>query len=103
MRFLIRSQFIGTQAMIIGFYLAVIALVGLGTLGVWTLAVLFSLPRAYQVLKIFGKPRPSSPPEGYPVWPLWYVAAAFSLTRHTGALFAMGLLVNALVPVSLSL
>ena len=93
---------LATQAMIVGFYGVVALEVALGVLGVWTLAVLLSLPRAMRVLKLFGQPRPDQPPKGYPVWPLWYVAAAFSLTRRTGALFALGLLVNAFVPISFS-
>ncbi len=92
-----------TQAMIVAFYLAILVQVGLGILGVWTLAVLLSLPRAARVLRIFGRPRPARPPENFPVWPLWYVAAAFSLTRQTGALFALGLLVNAFVPIAIEL
>jgi 1,4-dihydroxy-2-naphthoate octaprenyltransferase len=96
------SARLATQLMIVGFYGVVLWQVGTGVLGVWTLAVLLSLPRAWQILQIFGNPRPSEPPPNYPVWPLWYVAAAFSLTRLTGALFAAGLLVNAFIPWYLS-
>jgi len=92
-----------TQAMIAGFYAIVALEVALGGLPIWTLAVLLSLPRARQIFAIFGRPRPEAPPPNYPVWPLWFVAAAFSLTRQTGALFAAGLLVNAFVPLWLHL
>jgi len=90
-----------TQIMILGFYAVVVAQVAMGVLGVWTLAVLLSLPRAFQILKLFNSPRPSAPPDRWPVWPLWFVALAFGLTRQTGALFAAGLLVNAFFPISL--
>ncbi len=92
-----------TQAMIAGFYAIVALEVALGVLPIWTLAVLLSLPRARRIFMIYSLPRPEEPPPNYPVWPLWFVAAAFSLTRQTGALFAAGLLVNAFIPLWLHL
>jgi 1,4-dihydroxy-2-naphthoate octaprenyltransferase len=89
------------QGLMLGFYALVAALVGLGTLGVWTLAVFASIPRLTQILGIFNKPRPTEPPENYPVWPLWYVSAAFVLTRQAGALFTVGLAINAFFPLHL--
>jgi 1,4-dihydroxy-2-naphthoate octaprenyltransferase len=89
------------QGLMLGFYALVAALVGLGTLGVWALAVFASIPRLAQILGIFSKPRPTEPPENYPVWPLWYVSAAFILTRQAGALFAVGLAINAIFPLHL--
>jgi 1,4-dihydroxy-2-naphthoate polyprenyltransferase len=46
------------------------------------------------VLEVYSKPKPSSPPPGYPVWPLWYVSAAFVHTRRAGGLFVLGLFLN---------
>ncbi len=89
------------QGLTLAFYAAVVLQVVMGVLGVWTLAVLASLPRAIQVLGIYSRPRPEKPPENYPVWPLWYVSAAFVLTRQAGALFALGLVANAIWPVFL--
>jgi len=89
------------QALMLGFYAIVVLHVLTGVLGVWTLAVLASLPRAVRVLGLFGKPRPEQPPENYPVWPLWYVSLAFLLTRQAGALFVLGLVANAVWPVYL--
>ena len=86
------------QGLIVAFYLAVVLEVGAGVLGVWTLAVLASVPRAVRILRLFSRPQPESPPAGYPVWPLWYVAAAFMLTRQAGALLVAGLAANALWP-----
>lgn len=85
-----------TQIMIVGFYVLVVAEALAGVLPLWTLAVLLSLPRAVQILRLFGQPRPERPPENFPVWPLWYVALAFALTRQTGALFAAGLVAHVL-------
>lgn len=87
-----------TRAMIYGFYVLVAALIATGVLGVWTAIVALSLPRARQVLGVFAKPPPSRPPRNYPVWPLWYVSAAFVLTRLAGGWLAVGLLANAFLP-----
>ncbi|MBW2414658.1 MAG: prenyltransferase [Deltaproteobacteria bacterium] len=87
-----------TQAMIWGFYVVMVGLVAMGVLGVWTLAVLLSIPTARKVTATFAAPPPSEAPKNFPVWPLWYVAWAFGLTRRAGALFAGGLIVNAFFP-----
>jgi 1,4-dihydroxy-2-naphthoate octaprenyltransferase len=50
------------------------------------------------VLKVYNQPKPESAPPDYPIWPLWYVAWAFTLTRRSGALFVLGLLVSAIFP-----
>ena len=89
------------QGLMLAFYAAVVLQVVTGVLGVWTLAVLASLPRGVQVLGIYSRAPPEKPPENYPVWPLWYVSAAFVLTRQAGALFALGLIANAIWPVYL--
>ena len=43
---------------------------------------------------------PSGAPEGYTVWPLWYVSWAFYHNKRAGLLFVVGLLLNLLVPLS---
>ncbi len=87
------------QGLMLAFYVIVVLQVLTGVLGIWTLAVLGSLPRARMVLGIYSLPPPETPPKDYPVWPLWYVSAAFVLTRQAGALFTLGLVANALWPV----
>jgi 1,4-dihydroxy-2-naphthoate octaprenyltransferase len=90
-----------TQWMIWSFYALVVALVAAGVLGIWTLAVFASIPMARRIVRTFQRPPPTEAPENFPVWPLWYVAWAFALTRQTGALLALGLLVNAIFPIYL--
>jgi 1,4-dihydroxy-2-naphthoate octaprenyltransferase len=85
------------QGLILGFYGIVGLEVAMGILPIWTLLVFGSAARLYQVLGIFNRPRPDEPPENYPVWPLWYVSAAFVLTRQAGALFAGGLVLDAIL------
>ena len=83
------------------FYGVVGAQIFTGALGLWAALVFLSIPRLVQVLRLFGRPPPEHPPKNYPVWPLWYVSAAFVLTRQAGAFFAAGLLLQALYPLSL--
>ncbi|MEE2704117.1 MAG: prenyltransferase [Myxococcota bacterium] len=89
------------QALMVGFFVFTAALVLAGVLSVWSLLVLGAVPRLLRVLKLYGEPPPEEPPKNYPVWPLWYVSAAFVVTRQAGALFALGLLLHVLWPLSL--
>jgi 1,4-dihydroxy-2-naphthoate octaprenyltransferase len=93
-----RARFLN-QVLIVSFFALVVCLVLVGTLGAWCLLVLGALPRAWQVLKVYAHDPPLEKPARYPIWPLWYVAWAFLLTRQAGALFVLGLLANALYPV----
>ena len=56
-----------------------------------------------QVLSGVRRPKPAGPPPGYPErgWPLWFVGYAFIHTRRAGGLLTLGLLLNALLPVTL--
>jgi 1,4-dihydroxy-2-naphthoate octaprenyltransferase len=60
--------------------------------------VLLGVPRLLEVLRVYSQPRPAEPPPDYPVWPLWFVSAAFVHTRRAGGLLILGLLLNALLP-----
>ncbi len=86
------------QGLFVGFFALVGVLVLLGVFGVWTLVVAFALPRTAVVLRVFSEPRPEEPPENYPIWPLWYVAWSFVLTRLAGGLLVAGLVANAIHP-----
>ncbi len=89
------------QGLVLAYFASVAVLVLTGTFGVWTLATFGALPRAVQVLRAIGAPPPDAPPPGYPLWPLWYVAWAFLLTRLAGGLLVLGLLANAVYPIFL--
>lgn len=86
------------RVLMTAFYVGVVVLVAIGVLGWWTLLVLLSLPRLLETWRAFGEPRPAQPPEGYPIWPLWYVAWTFRLTRAAGSLLLLGMLLDALLP-----
>jgi 1,4-dihydroxy-2-naphthoate octaprenyltransferase len=85
------------QALMIGFYVIVVALVARGVLGWGVLLVAAALPRLVEVLRAYSQPKPAAPPPGYRIWPLWFVALAFHHNRLAGALFVVGLAVNALL------
>jgi len=93
-----RSLFL-TQELFVFFFVLVLCLVLVGTLGVWTLLCFLALPRVWKVLKVFNQPRPESEPPNFPIWPLWYVAWAFTVTRLAGGLFVLGLILDAIVPI----
>jgi 1,4-dihydroxy-2-naphthoate octaprenyltransferase len=82
------------QALMIAFYPIVTLLVATGSLGWGVLLVAAALPRLVRVLKLYNQPKPASPPEGYRLWPLWYVSIAFYHNKLAGGLFVLGLVVN---------
>jgi 1,4-dihydroxy-2-naphthoate octaprenyltransferase len=84
------------QALMIGFYVTVLALVLSGVVGWGVLLVAGALPRLVEVLRAYSQPKPATPPLGYRIWPLWFVALAFHHNRLAGGLFVLGLAVNAL-------
>ncbi len=86
------------QALMVLYYLVTLGLVLSGTLGVWVLLVVLALPRLREVLKIYNEPKPSEPPENYPVWPLWFVPAAFYHNKLAGGMFVLGLILNLILP-----
>ncbi len=89
------------QVLLVAFFVMTLCLVLVGTLGVWTLLVLLALPRLWRVLGVYSRPPPQSAPPNYPIWPLWYVAWAFTMTRRAGGLLVLGLILNAIWPVYL--
>jgi 1,4-dihydroxy-2-naphthoate octaprenyltransferase len=88
-------------ALMIGYYGSIAALLLTGTLGIWVGLVVLAIPRLVRVIRIYLKPPPAEPPENYPVWPLWYVAAAFYHNKLAGGLFVLGLILNLLIPIAL--
>jgi 1,4-dihydroxy-2-naphthoate octaprenyltransferase len=95
-----RSLFLNQQLMVT-YFVFVLSLVLVGSLGVWTLLTFLALPRMWNVIRVYNKPRPEEAPEDFPIWPLWYVAWAFTLTRRAGGLFVLGLILDAIYPIHL--
>ena len=86
-----------TVALMIAFYPATVVLVVVGALPIPALLALLALPRLRKAWPYLTRPRPQRPPPDFPVWPLWYAAAAFVHTRRAGALLVGGLLLGAVL------
>jgi len=85
-----------TEALMVGFYVAVVACVAVSVLPWPCLAVAGALPLLIRALKALRRPRPQKPPRGFPVWPLWFAAFAFTHTRRAGMLLVAGLAIAAI-------
>jgi len=70
-------------------------LVALETVPILSLVCLLGLARLAKVWGPFGRPKPDAPPDGFPIWPLWFAALAFVHTRRAGGLLVLGLLAGA--------
>ena len=58
----------------------------------WALVlVVGAWPLLLLVVRMYRRPKPEEPPEGYGGWPLWFVAVAFIHNRRFGLLFVTGL------------
>ena len=86
-----------TQGMLAAFYLLVVGLVVTSTLPVLSLVCVLAAPKLVQAWSALGRPKPDSPPDDFPIWPLWFAAAAFVHTRRAGGLLIAGTLVGILV------
>jgi 1,4-dihydroxy-2-naphthoate octaprenyltransferase len=86
-----------TQAMMISFYALVVLLVGTGTFPIAALIVLLALQKLATVWTPFSQPKPVEPPEGFPIWPLWFAALAFVHTRRAGGLLVLGLVLGVIL------
>jgi 1,4-dihydroxy-2-naphthoate octaprenyltransferase len=86
-----------TQAMFVGFFALIAALVIARVLPVASLLVVLSWPVLVRVWKAYDAPKPAESPFPNPVWPLWFAAHSFVLTRRAGALFVIGLVIGAVI------
>ncbi|HXW38657.1 MAG TPA: prenyltransferase [Acidimicrobiales bacterium] len=86
-----------TRAMMVAFYVLVVACVVVRALPWPALAALVALPTLVKVWRPFGQPKPDSPPDRWPIWPLWFAGIAFLHTRRAGALLVVGLVIAAAV------
>lgn len=63
------------------------------------LIVFFAFKDAVNAIKVLSKPRPESPPEGYPAWPTWFSAVCFVHNRNFGGLLILGLILDTVLRV----
>ena len=79
-------------------YAVTAALIAFGQLTPFAAIIAVALPRAWSAMKITTRPRPTSPPEGYIGWPLWYHRACLVHNRLFGWLYIFGLALGAIWP-----
>ncbi|MDV3278120.1 MAG: prenyltransferase [Nitrososphaerales archaeon] len=91
------------KALIVIAYAAVVGLVLIRLLPVWSLLSLLALPKANQLFRNLSEPKPNEPPAGYVMWPIWYLGFVFAHNRRFGTLFVFGLLLGVLFPYYLPL
>ncbi|MGH3977800.1 MAG: prenyltransferase [Pseudonocardiaceae bacterium] len=84
-----------TRGLMAAFYVLVALSVAVGAMPWPALLCLAALPRLVKVWRYYRRPAPDEPPEGFPVWPLWFAALAWVHTRQAGALLVAGLAVAA--------
>jgi 1,4-dihydroxy-2-naphthoate octaprenyltransferase len=85
-----------SMALMVSTYIFAIGLTLIGYFAVTMFLVLLALPKARDFIRAFSKPRPESPPPGYPheYWPVWFVGIAFVHNRAFGSLFLMALVLD---------
>lgn len=85
-------------SMIVAAYLVVLYLVAVRFFSPAVLVVALALPLLRTTVRAFLHPRPAEPPPEYPreAWPIWFVGFAFVHNRRFGALYMLGLLLDAL-------
>jgi 1,4-dihydroxy-2-naphthoate polyprenyltransferase len=80
-------------------FYGLVALVAiLGYTGPYVAVCVLALPRLIKAWKVFGSAKPEQPPEGWTVWPLWYVGWAMFFNRQAGSFLILGLILNLAVP-----
>jgi 1,4-dihydroxy-2-naphthoate octaprenyltransferase len=80
------------------FYILILALVGFGYTGAGVLLTFLAIGRLRTTWKMYSEPKPKKAPEGWTVWPLWFVGWAMHFNRQAGEFFTLGLLLNIAVP-----
>jgi 1,4-dihydroxy-2-naphthoate octaprenyltransferase len=57
--------------------------------------------RAWNVIKLLGKPRPTEPPPGFQLWPRWFSTPLLRHIRLFGGLFMLGLFADGILRLSM--
>ncbi len=93
-----RAARILNQLVLLSFYVSILGLVLFGKVGMGILLSFLALPRLVETLKTYNSPKPSQPPDWFPIWPLWFVAWSLYFNRRAGMLYIVGLLLNLVIP-----
>jgi 1,4-dihydroxy-2-naphthoate octaprenyltransferase len=61
------------------------------------LLILVAIKPAQKAVQRLSKPRPDSPPEGYPIWPRWFSTVCFVHNRVFSNYFVLALIIDTLI------
>src|SRR6476659_11000141 len=86
-----------TQGMFVVFYASILGLVIARVLPIASVLVVLSFPVLRRTFAYYSQPQPAASPMPNPVWPLWFAALSFLVTRRAGGLFVLGLAIGAIV------
>jgi len=86
-----------TQVMFVVFYVSIAVLAAARVLPVASILVVLSFPVLRRTFSYYSEPKPAVSPFPNPVWPLWFAALSFLVTRRAGGLFVLGLIVGAIL------
>jgi 1,4-dihydroxy-2-naphthoate octaprenyltransferase len=73
------------------FFVSVALLVFFRVISPLSLLCFFAFGRYLKFMDVLSSKKPVVKPEGFPVWPLWYVVWAFWFNKLAGGLFILGL------------
>ena len=85
------------KAVFILFYVWIIGQVVFGITHWIVLIVLISLKDMRLVWETYSNPYPEEKPEGWPIWPLWFVGWVIHFTRKAGGPYILGMLLSVLI------
>jgi 1,4-dihydroxy-2-naphthoate octaprenyltransferase len=86
-----------TQGMFVTFYVSIAALVIAQVLPIASLLVILAVPVQKRAFEAYNHPKPEKSPMPNPVWPLYFAAISFLVTRRAGGLFVIGLIIGAIL------
>ncbi|HSB00322.1 MAG TPA: prenyltransferase, partial [Anaerolineales bacterium] len=95
------ARFVNTSALILSYVIVLYLVFGAHFLTPAALLVFLAWPRAWHVIKLLSKPRPTEPPAGFEFWPRWFSTPQLRHVRLFGGLYIIGLFADNLLRIFL--
>ena len=90
------ARYVNIATLILPYVIILYLVFGVRFLTPVVLIVFFAGIRAWNVIKLLSKPRPSEPPPGFALWPRWFSTPQLRHIRLFGGLYMLGLLADIL-------
>jgi 1,4-dihydroxy-2-naphthoate octaprenyltransferase len=91
------ARYLNITAILLAYAITVYLVFGPRFLTPVMLIVFFAVKPAWTAIKRLSQPRPTQPPEGYPIWPRWFSTVSFVHNRNFGNLFVLGVLLDSIL------